>query len=153
MRSPVRMGPGYFPTWVGGVLIVFGIAMLVQGVVKPEPVQGNWSLRALAILPLATVVFCVLMEHAGLIPSLVVLLVKGNESPTLRAHAVSALNFQITWNAAFIIGQILAVCSGGLLFFLPLACWVVIIVFSILGGLRANEGTVYNYPLSLKLVN
>jgi len=90
---------------------------------------------------------------AGFIPSLVVLLVKGNESPTLRAHAVSALNFQITWNAAFIIGQILAVCSGGLLFFLPLACWVVIIVFSILGGLRANEGTVYNYPLSLKLVN
>jgi putative tricarboxylic transport membrane protein len=74
MGSTLRMGPGYFPIVLSGVLVLFGIAMLVQGVVRPEPVEGNWSLRALAVLPLATVIFGVLMEHAGFIPALVVLI-------------------------------------------------------------------------------
>jgi uncharacterized protein len=88
----------------------------------------------------------------GFIAPLVALLVKGNESPTVRAHAVEALNFQITWNVALIVGQILAICTGGFLFFLPLACWAVIVIFSVIAGLRANEGQLYSYPISVRLV-
>lgn len=88
----------------------------------------------------------------GFIAPLVALLVRGNESPTVRAHAVEALNFQITWNVATFIASILAACSFGILFFLPLITWAVIIVFSIIGGLRANEGTLYQYPMTLRLV-
>ena len=89
---------------------------------------------------------------AGFIAPLVALLVKGNESQTVRAHAIEALNFQITWGIAAIIAFILAFCSLGLLFFLPLLVWAVIIVFSIIGGLRANEGQLYKYPVSIRLV-
>jgi len=88
----------------------------------------------------------------GFIAPLVAYLAKGNESPTVRAHAVEALNFQITWGVATIIASILAACSFGVLFFLPLITWAIIIIFSILGGLKANEGQVYQYPMSIRLV-
>ena len=89
----------------------------------------------------------------GFIAPLITLLVKGQQSPTLRAHAVEALNFQIPWNAALLVGQIISVCSGGFLFFIPLGVWLVMAVFCVLGGLRANEGQLYHYPLSARLVS
>jgi uncharacterized protein len=88
----------------------------------------------------------------GFIAPLIALLAKGNESPTVRAHAIEALNFQITWGVALIIASILAVCSFGFLFFLPFIPIVIIVIFSILGGLKANEGQVYQYPMSIRLV-
>ena len=75
MGSALRMGPGYFPIVLGGIMGLFGIYELIIGVLKPDPVQGNWSLRALAILPISTVIFGVLMEHGGFIPALITLIV------------------------------------------------------------------------------
>jgi uncharacterized Tic20 family protein len=88
----------------------------------------------------------------GFIAPLVALLAKGNESPTVRAHAVEALNFQITWGVATIIASILGACTFGILFFLPIVTWVVIIVFSIIAGMKANEGQLYHYPMTVRLV-
>jgi uncharacterized Tic20 family protein len=88
----------------------------------------------------------------GFLAPLIALLAKGNESPTVRAHSVEALNFQITWGIATIIAAILMVCSFGALFFLPLATWLIIIVFSIIAGMRANEGILYRYPMSIRMV-
>jgi hypothetical protein len=51
------------------MIILFGIYCLIQGLLKPEPLPGNWSVRALVILPIATIVFGLLMEHAGFIPA------------------------------------------------------------------------------------
>src|SRR6188508_3380425 len=73
MGSALRMGPGYFPIVLSGVLILMGIYCLVQGLLKPEKLPGNWSVRALLILPIATIVFGLLMEHAGFIPALIAL--------------------------------------------------------------------------------
>ena len=73
MGTALRMGPGYFPIVLSGMLILFGIYCLVQGLLKPEPLPGNWSVRALVILPIATVIFGLLMEHAGFIPALLAL--------------------------------------------------------------------------------
>src|SRR5688500_19065328 len=74
MGSALRMGPGYFPIVLGGIIGLFGIYELIIGVLKPDEVKGNWSLRALIILPVAAVVFGVLMEHAGFIPALIALI-------------------------------------------------------------------------------
>lgn len=86
------------------------------------------------------------------IPSLVVLVLRG-EWPALRAHAVAALNFQITWSAVLIVTLVAAVCSFGTLAFLPLIAWAVMVVFSVIGGVKANQGVVYRYPLAVRLVN
>lgn len=71
--STLRMGPGYFPIALGIILIAFGIYTLVQGLRTGEKVQGNWSVRALILLPLSMVVFGLLVDTVGLIPALLAL--------------------------------------------------------------------------------
>jgi hypothetical protein len=71
--TTLRMGPGYFPIVLSGILIVFGIYVMFRGLRRYEKIQGNWSLRALVILPLSIIVFGVLMDLAGFIPALVAL--------------------------------------------------------------------------------
>jgi uncharacterized protein len=88
----------------------------------------------------------------GFIAPLIVFLTKGNESATVRAHSVQALNFQITWSIATVVAVILAFVTCGLLGFLPFITWLVIIVFSIIGGVKANEGVLYKYPMSIELI-
>lgn len=73
MGSALRMGPGYFPMVLGGIMIAFGIVVMITGLRTQEKVKGNWSLRALFILPLATVIFGVLMEEVGFIPAMLAL--------------------------------------------------------------------------------
>src|SRR4051812_5494262 len=63
--SALRMGPGYFPIVLGGLLTLFGLSLIVQGLRSNEKIEGNWSLRALIILPISFVLFGVLMEYAG----------------------------------------------------------------------------------------
>jgi hypothetical protein len=75
MGSALRMGPGYFPIVLGGIIGLFGIWELIIGVLKPDPVAGNWSLRALIVLPISTVIFGIMMEQVGFIPALVTLVV------------------------------------------------------------------------------
>jgi uncharacterized membrane protein len=73
--SALRMGPGYFPSVLSGIMIFFGIYCLVLGVRKNhEKIQGNWSIRALIVLPLSMVVFGILMEEAGFIPAMAALI-------------------------------------------------------------------------------
>ena len=69
--TTLRMGPGYFPSVLGGILALFGLYVMVRGLRSNERIQGNWSLRALIVLPLSVVLFGVLMEFAGFIPAVV----------------------------------------------------------------------------------
>jgi uncharacterized Tic20 family protein len=88
----------------------------------------------------------------GFIAPLVALLAKGNESPIVRSNAVEALNFQITWGIATIVASVIGVCSFGVLFFLPILTWIVVVVFSIMGGMKAIEGQPYRYPMTWRPV-
>ena len=45
------------------------------GLRSNEKIEGGWSLRALIVLPLSLVLFGLLMEHAGFVPALMVLIV------------------------------------------------------------------------------
>jgi len=73
--TALRMGPGFFPVVLGGLLIVFGLAVLAIGLRKGESMAGSWSLRALLILPLSLILFGLLMEYAGFVPAMLVLIV------------------------------------------------------------------------------
>jgi uncharacterized Tic20 family protein len=89
----------------------------------------------------------------GFIAPLVVFLVKGNESATVRAHSVAALNFQILWSIISFVSIIIGSCLvwlilPALLYFVPLFPFVM----AIIAGLKANEGVLYKYPASIDLV-
>jgi hypothetical protein len=72
--TTLRMGPGYFPRILGGILILFGLYVMVRGLRSNEQMKGNWSIRALIVLPLSMVLFGVVMELAGFVPALAVLI-------------------------------------------------------------------------------
>ena len=68
------MGPGYFPVVLGALLVLFGIYVLAKGVRGGDKIEAGWSLRALIVLPLALALFGFLMDRAGFVPALVVLI-------------------------------------------------------------------------------
>ena len=73
--SALRMGPGYFPTVLGGIMVAMGIYVLALGLRKDhEKIQGNWSIRALIVLPISMIAFGILMEEAGFIPAMAALI-------------------------------------------------------------------------------
>jgi Tripartite tricarboxylate transporter TctB family len=69
-----RMGPGYFPSVLGGILVLFGLILIIKGLRSAEKIAAGWSLRALIVVPLSLVLFGWLMDHAGFVPALVVLI-------------------------------------------------------------------------------
>jgi putative tricarboxylic transport membrane protein len=73
--TSLRMGPGYFPSVLGGLLVLFGVYLIASGLRSNEKIAGNWSLRALVVVPLSLVLFGLLMEYAGFVPALMVLIV------------------------------------------------------------------------------
>jgi putative tricarboxylic transport membrane protein len=72
--TALRMGPGYFPSVLGGLLVLAGLYLVVKGLRSGEKIAGTWSVRALIVLPLSLVLFGLLMEYAGFVPALAVLI-------------------------------------------------------------------------------
>lgn len=109
--SALRMGPGYFPTVLGGIMIAMGLYVLALGLRKNhEKIVGNWSIRALIILPVATVVFGLLMEHAGFIPAMLAL---------IPVSALAGREFKWIEVVPLTIG-LLIVCTAGFIYGLGL---------------------------------
>jgi hypothetical protein len=70
-----RMGPGYFPMLLGGLLCLFGIVIMLRGIRAGTPVNGAWGWRPLVLITLSIVVFGFSMETLGLglVPALILL--------------------------------------------------------------------------------
>jgi hypothetical protein len=92
--NALRMGPGYFPSVLGGLLVLFGIYLVAVGLRRHDKIEGRWSLRALIVLPLSLTLFGLLMERAGFVPALLVLIVgsasAGSEFKLLEVLALAA---------------------------------------------------------------
>lgn len=86
----------------------------------------------------------------GFLPSLIIWLVFKDRGAFTNTEAKEALNFQITILIAYIVGSILSIVLIGV--FISLAAWVVAIIFSVLGFLKAKDGTAYRYPFALRLI-
>jgi len=60
MGAAARMGPGYFPTVLGAILILFGFCVLARGIASGAKVKGEWGWRLLAWVALS-----ILARHGG----------------------------------------------------------------------------------------
>jgi uncharacterized Tic20 family protein len=88
----------------------------------------------------------------GWVGPLIAYVAKGQQSPVVRAHAVTSLNFHITWAIAYAVSFILLFVSCGLLFFVPLLVWLVPLIFGIIGGVKATSGEFYRYPMTINMI-
>ena len=88
----------------------------------------------------------------GFVAPLIVWLVYREKSRFVDEQAKEALNFQITMLIGWVVIFILTLVTLGILFFLYFILWIVIVAFSIIGGLAANKGQAYRYPFALRLI-
>ena len=118
----------------------------------PSSTERNWCLwchlSALAgyVIPLGTI-----------LGPLIVWQMKRSEFPAVDQHGKEALNFQLSVliyllasGAAAFVGMLF--CIGWLL--IPVVCAIPVIslVFTIIAGIKAGDGVLYRYPLTLRLV-
>jgi uncharacterized Tic20 family protein len=80
-------------------------------------------------------------------PPLIIYLIKKDESAYVKAHAMEALNFQITVSIAAVA---LALTIVGLLLIWVL--WIVALVFMIIATINASDNKMYRYPLTIRLI-
>lgn len=83
--TPARMGPGFFPTVLGGILAALGLSLVLPALVRDGPSLTRPALRpALAIL-IAIVVFALLLAPMGfVIASGALILIAALAEPDLR---------------------------------------------------------------------
>lgn len=82
---------------------------------------------------------------------LIVLLVKGNESPYVRAQAVESLNFQITMAIAGLVSFVLLFVLIGFILLPLVGIWW--LVFTIIGSVKSSGGEMYRYPATIRMVS
>ena len=105
------------------------------------------------------------LAHFGgvlfILPSLIIWLVLKDRGAKVRVEGKEALNWQITFLIVWIVWQIIAAILTIPLFFTPLAflpglisflLWAVNAVFSILGGVKVQQGGSYRYPISFRFI-
>ena len=71
MGTALRMGSGYFPTVLGGILALFGAYIMARGARRGDKVQGAWGWRPLACIAASMLLFGYLMPRFGLAPALI----------------------------------------------------------------------------------
>jgi hypothetical protein len=67
MGTAVRMGPAYFPTVLGALLAILGIAILVQSLAIEGPKVPPFLLRPLFFILFGIVLFGVFLKPLGLV--------------------------------------------------------------------------------------
>ena len=65
------MGSGYFPSVLGGILVLFGAWIMARGIRSGAQLQGPWGWRPLACIVASMLLFGFLMPRLGLAPALV----------------------------------------------------------------------------------
>jgi len=85
-----------------------------------------------------------------LIPPLLVWLLKRDDSPEIDAHGKEALNFQISMLIYNIVAAVFCLVLIGFLL-LPLL-WVLNAVFVIIAAIKASDGQLYRYPLTIRFL-
>jgi len=92
-----------------------------------------------------------LVPLAGLVAPIVLWQIKKDEYPIVDVHGKIVANWLISVFLYSLVCAVLTVVLIGTLGFLILG--VLSVVFPIIGGIKANHGEAWPYPLSLKLIS
>ena len=82
---------------------------------------------------------------------LIVWLIKRGESSEIDAHGKEALNFQISMLIYNLVAGVLCLVLIG--FALLAVLHILNVIFVILAAIKANEGQMYRYPLTIRLIS
>ncbi|TVS10722.1 MAG: DUF4870 domain-containing protein [Wenzhouxiangella sp.] len=110
---------------------------------SPDKETRTWAL----ILHLS-VLSGLIVPMAGLIVPVVIFILKKDQIPGLTPHGYVVFNWMISVLIYALVSFILIFIGIGVLLILVLA--ILSLVFPIIGAVKASEGEVWSYPLSIK---
>ena len=94
MGEAVRMGPGYFPTFLGAMLCLVGVVCMLRALSLQGTPVGKLAFRPLVLVVLSVLVFGLLLRHAGLIAAL---------ASTLLISSLASSQFSLKQTALTIV--------------------------------------------------
>jgi uncharacterized protein len=125
--------------------------MNVTGSSSPGNVPVTQDERTWGMIAHLSAFIGLVFPLGNIIAPLVIWLVKRDQSTFIAEHAREALNFNITVGLAAVVCWILMLVLIGAVLFVGLAIfWL---VMTIIAAIKANEGSTYRYPFTLRLVN
>ena len=77
MGTAARMGPGFFPTMLGGVVVALGLTLVVPALVRDGEAFPRLHFRPMLMLLLSIGVFAVLLQPLGFVLAAFALMVVG----------------------------------------------------------------------------
>jgi uncharacterized Tic20 family protein len=92
----------------------------------------------------------ILIPFAGVIAPIVIWQMKKDEMPALDAHGKMIVNWMLSALIYGAVSFVLTFFIIGLLGFLALA--IMGVVYPIVGGIKANNGELWEYPLTIKFL-
>lgn len=97
--TAARMGPGYFPTWLGIGMLLLGLAITISGLRFEGPPVHRFNFKAILLIGVAFIIFGWSIDHIGFIPAMIALIV-------LAAAAGTEFRFKevIVLTIALVIG-------------------------------------------------
>jgi uncharacterized protein len=117
----------------------------------PEPARSLTNVRTWTAFCHASALLGVFFHFPGqLFPPLILWLLKRDESPEIDAHGKEALNFQLSMFIYNIVAAVFCLVLIGFLL-LPLL-WVLNAVFVIIAAIKASDGELYRYPLTIRFL-
>ena len=103
MGQASRMGPGYFPTVLSTLLMLFGLAAVVRAFISRHPeAVGAFAWKPLAFVCGSTALFGLLLTGAGLIVALVALCL---------VSAAGSHFFKFEWKAVGALVALVVFCA------------------------------------------
>jgi hypothetical protein len=75
MGTGGKMGPAYFPTILGGLLVVIGVIAVIRSFVVPGAPIGAFAFKGLILVTAAVLVFGFVVRSAGLVVALPLLVI------------------------------------------------------------------------------
>lgn len=100
MGSAVRMGPGYFPAVLGGLLVLLGVMVLLQSLAFDGPKVEAFHFKPLVLVCVSVVAYGYLMQPGGLAVATAVAVIIG---------AMAGNEFK--WREVWIVALVLVVFS------------------------------------------
>ncbi len=101
--TAARMGPGYFPTWIGIAMVILGLMITVSGFREQGQGIGKWPWKAMILISIAFIFFGWSIDNLGFIIALFVMV-------TLAAMA----GREYRWKEGIILAALLIIGSWAL---------------------------------------
>lgn len=113
----------------------------------PEPTGNTGNLRLWATLLHLSLLAGFIVPIAGLVVPIVIYVLKKQELPGLEPHFNVVMNWILSLLIYGLVSAVLVVVLVGVVLLWLLA--VLALVFPIIGAIKANDGVVWEYPLSI----